>query len=300
MGIFSFCPSSVADQRLLLKCEYSHWCINCFQMPPWWVWRDGLSDDKMRYVHRVEIIFFHFPFYMCLPATAGLFPTFWILVLYSALKQVASLRKTDLQEQARGGLWCEKGLIALEHGKHHAVRRLFFPLCEYNESALNVRRYGKGRSFYSIWFSKQVSSPHCHPHTHVLRSTKTCVCVWEAWPGWLLCDTELKGCWLLTPHYVFCIPFCWQQRTRFWTGVLYSLRVNNYYFSLKILLASASINLRQGLLVFSLLFSVFIDTGCPPPSWGEGRAMVQVMCCDLVAILLSSHHRSSAHSFTRA
>lgn len=41
--------------------------------------------------------------------------------------------------------WCEKGLVALEHGENHALRKLFFSPGECKTSELRVR------SFHFIW-----------------------------------------------------------------------------------------------------------------------------------------------------
>lgn len=92
---------------------------------------------------------YHYSVFACRSQTFCHLLNFGLVQCFETGGLVASLRKTDLQERASGGLWCEKGLVALEHGKDHAVGRLFFLLWEYHESELNVRRYGKGRTF---WF----------------------------------------------------------------------------------------------------------------------------------------------------
>lgn len=134
----------------------------------------------------------------------------------------------------------------------------------------------------------QVKSPHSHPHTHVLRSTDLCVFGWRGQADSCVTQTSWDaGCWLLVMS--FGVLFADNNELVFgW--VFYTTTIIIAIFSLKILPASASINLRQGLLVFSLLFSVFLYRYRLSFCWGEGRAMVQVV----IQVFCSQLYQSTA------
>ena len=116
---------------------------------------------------------------------------------------VAGFWWSDYQEEAWQGLWCEEGLVALDHDED-ALGRLFFPIGNIKHHSPLWGTMG-GLLALSDFLSKLIFlSP-----TYIPTYSEAPSAVLR-WPGQgRSCDTLLQGCCLQSPCYASWVPFGW-------------------------------------------------------------------------------------------